>query len=57
MKKIKIPEMITNCMRKRENEDIYNDIAINGLKKIASIQNGYKYLYVKGLQNYKFYEK
>ncbi len=49
MQKIKIPEMITNCMRKRENEVIYNNIAMNGLKKIASIQNGYKYLYVKGL--------
>ena len=33
MQKIKIPEMITNCMRKRENEAIYNNIAINGLKK------------------------
>ena len=49
MQKIKIPEIITNCMRKRENEPIYNNIAINSLKKIASIQNGYKYLYVKGL--------
>ena len=33
MQKIKIPEMITNCMRKRENEVIYNNIAINDLKK------------------------
>ena len=33
MQKIKIPEMITNCMRKRENETIYNNIAINSLKK------------------------
>lgn len=33
MQKIKIPEMITNCMRKRENEDIYNNIAINILER------------------------
>lgn len=33
MQKIKIPEMITNCMRKRENEYIYNNTAINILKR------------------------
>lgn len=33
MQKIKIPEMITNCMDKTKYEAIYNNIAINGLKK------------------------
>lgn len=41
--------MITNCIDKKKSGAIYNNIAINSLKETASIQNGYKYLYVKGL--------
>lgn len=33
IQKIKILEMITNCIDKKKSEDIYNNIAINGLKK------------------------
>lgn len=39
MQKIKIPEMITNCIDKKKSEAIYNNIAINSLEKMASIQN------------------
>lgn len=31
MQKIKIPEMITNCIDKKKSEAIYNNIAINSL--------------------------
>lgn len=33
MQKIKIPEMITNCMDKTKYKAIYNNIAINSLRK------------------------
>lgn len=33
MQKIKIPEMITNCIDKKKSEVVYNNIAINSLDK------------------------
>lgn len=50
MQKIKIPEMITNCMDKTKYEAIYNDIAINSLKRWRSCRTGAStYIYVNGL--------
>lgn len=50
MQKIKIPEMITNCMDKTKYEAIYNDIDINSLKRWRSCRTGAStYIYVNGL--------
>lgn len=44
MQKIKIPEMITNCIDKKKSEAIYNNIAINSSMNGAHAEQIHVYI-------------
>lgn len=49
IQKIKIPEMITNCIDKKKSEAIYNNIAINSLDEWRPCRTNTCLCYVNSL--------